>query len=72
MREATPGYIPFIQLTEFPEVVKEGLGRLKGIKAVIELKDDARPHFCKFRPVPFALRSQVEEAIRQQVKEGES
>lgn len=56
---------------EFPEVVKEGLGRLKGIKAVVELKNDARPHFCKCRPVPFALRTQVEEAIRQQVKEGE-
>ena len=56
---------------EFPEVVKEGLGRLKGIKAVVELKNDARPHFCKCRPVPFALRTQVEEAIHQQVKEGE-
>lgn len=44
---------------------------MKGIKAEIELKKDARPRFCKCRPVPFALREQVEEAIRLQVKEGE-
>eukprot|EP00731_Ephydatia_muelleri_P009464 Em0005g50a len=52
-------------------VVKEGLGRLKGIRADIELKGKVKPIFCKSRAVPFALRKQVEEILQQQVEDGE-
>ena len=58
-------------INEFPEVTKDGLGLLKGIKADVELEPEAKPKFCKSRSVPFALREQVEEAIRQQVEDGE-
>ena len=56
---------------DFPSVFKEELGLLLGMEADIELKEGAKPKFCKSRPVPFALREKVEEAIRQQVADGE-
>ena len=37
----------------------------------MELKPGTTPKFCKSRPVPFALREQVEKAIQQQVADGE-
>ena len=58
-------------INEFPEVTKEGLGLLKGIQADIELEPGAQPKFCKNRPIPFALKEQVEQLIWQQVKDGE-
>ena len=58
-------------INEFPDVVKEGLGRLKRIRADIELKGKVKPIFCKSRAVPFALRKQVEEILQQQVEDGE-
>ena len=56
---------------EFPEVTKEGLGLLKGIKATVELEPGAQQKFCTSQPVPFALREQVEQSIHQQVEGGE-
>ena len=41
------------------------------MEAEIELKEGAKPKFCKSCPIPFALREKVEEAIRQQVADGE-
>ena len=58
-------------ISEFPGVTKEGLGLLKGIQADIELEAGARPKFCKSRPIPFALKEQVEQLIWQQVEDGE-
>ena len=58
-------------INELPEVTKEGLGLLKGIKATVELEPGAQPKFCTSRPVPFALREQVEQSIHQQVEDGE-
>ena len=58
-------------INQFPDVLEKGLGHLRGIKASIELKDGAQPRFCKYRPIPIALRAQVEDAIRQQVEDGE-
>ena len=56
---------------EFPDVFKEELGMLKGIEAEIELQQRVSPKFCKSRPIPFSLRSQVEQTLQQQVADGE-
>ena len=56
---------------DFPSVFKEELGLLVGMEAEIELKEGAKTKFCKSRPIPFALREKVEEAIRHQVADGE-
>ena len=67
--------VSFLQSTswinEFPDVTKDGLGLLKGIKADVELEPGARAKFCKSRPIPFSLKEQVEKAIQQQVEDGE-
>ena len=42
-------------------VFQPGLGTLKVITAKLELKDGAKPKFCKARPVPYALQNAVQE-----------
>ena len=42
-----------------PNVFKPGLGTVKGITAKLEMKPDARPKFCKARPVPSTLQEAV-------------
>ena len=56
---------------EFADVFKEELGLLNGLEAEIELKEGTSPKFCKARPIPFTLRTQVEETLRQQIADGE-
>ena len=56
---------------EFPEVFKEELGMLKGLEAEIELQPGVSSKICKPRPVPFSLRSQVEQTLKQQIDDGE-
>ena len=56
---------------DFPEVIMEELGMLKGIEAKIELLQGVSPKFCKSRPVPFSLRNEVEQTLKQQVADGE-
>jgi len=56
---------------EFPEVFKEELGMLKGLEAEIELQPGVSPKFCKPRPIPFSLCTQVEQTLQQQVADGE-
>ncbi|XP_054274530.1 uncharacterized protein K02A2.6-like isoform X2 [Macrosteles quadrilineatus] len=55
---------------KFSSVFEGKLGSIKGVKTHIILKDGAVPKFCKFRPVPFALRKQVEEEIDKMVDDG--
>ena len=44
---------------------------LKGIEAEIELQQGVSPKFCKSRPIPFSMHSQVEQTLQQQVADGE-
>ena len=51
-------------------VFKEGLRMLKGHEAKIFVNSGAQLHFCKARPVPYALRNKVEEELEHLEKEG--
>lgn len=44
----------------FPNVFSPGLGHCTKIKAKLHLKPDARPVFCKARPVPFGAKEAIE------------
>ena len=43
-----------------PNVLKPGLGTIKGITAKQEMKANAEPNFCMARLVPYALQEAVE------------
>ena len=54
-----------------PEVLiclQQGLGTLKGFKAKLYV-NNTKPIFCKARPVPYAIRSQVEAELEKLVKQ---
>ena len=55
---------------KYAAVFKEELGKVKGYKAKIHLKENASPHFCKPRPVPFAIKEKVEQELRRLQDEG--
>ena len=51
-------------------VFQEGLGKLIGYSAKITLDPQATPRFCKARPVPYALKTKVEEELDHLTAEG--
>ena len=51
-------------MTEVPNVFREGLGELKGMKVNIHVKDDATPRFHKARHVPYAMKEKVEYELK--------
>ena len=51
-------------------VFKQGLGTIKGIKAKLDVTDDAHPKFCKARPVPYALKYAVDDEYDRLEREG--
>lgn len=55
---------------EFPELFSPGLGRYKYDKIKIELKQDAKPIFCKPRPLPLIFKEKVEKELLRLEKEG--
>ena len=64
--------IPALQetLKRYAEVFENQLGEIKGIEARIDIDPQARPCFCKARPVPFALKHKVEAELDRLLKEG--
>ncbi|XP_062586311.1 uncharacterized protein K02A2.6-like [Saccostrea cucullata] len=52
-----------IILDKYQSVFKEDLGTLKNIKAKFSLKPDAKPKFCKARPVPHSLKPAVDNEL---------
>ena len=57
-------------LGKHAEVFKPELGTLKDFKAILHLKPDATPKFCRGRTVPFALKKPVEVALDSLVEQG--
>ena len=57
-------------MEEVPDVFKEGLGELKGMKVNIHVKDDAIPRFHKARPVPYATKQKVEDELNRLQESG--
>ena len=49
-------------------VFKKELGTLKGVVASIEVHPDAKPIYCKARPVPYALRSKIDIELDRQIE----
>ena len=50
-------------LAKHEKLFSEELGHVSGVKASIRLDPDARPIFCKSRPVPLAMRPRIEQEI---------
>ena len=57
-------------LTRFKEVFNEGLGTVLGVKAKIHVSPQATPIFHKARPVPYSLKSKIEEELDRLLREG--
>ena len=54
----------------YAEVFKPELGAVKGVTAKLHLKENATPVFQRARPVPYALRSAVEEELKRMENDG--
>lgn len=57
-------------LAKYAEVFAEDLGACQGPPVSIEVNPSIAPKFFKARPVPFALRSKVDEALDRLVEQG--
>ena len=57
-------------LDNFQDVFTGGLGTIYPFKATLFVVKDAKPRFHRVRPVPFALKSRVEEALDQLEADG--
>ena len=54
---------------KFPELFSESLGEFKGCQANINMREDTVPPYHKYRTVPFAIRSKVEDEIAELLRE---
>ncbi|XP_063534911.1 uncharacterized protein K02A2.6-like [Cydia strobilella] len=56
--------------SRFCDVFADGLGRFTGGRVSIHLREGARPVFLRARPLAYALRTPVERALEQLVRDG--
>ena len=57
-------------LNKYQAVFGPGIGKLEGITAILYLEDNVQPKFFKARPLPYSLRTKVEEKHQRLEKEG--
>lgn len=50
-------------IDKYPDIFKEGLGTIKGIKAMTYLNEGVTQRYFKARPVPYSIRGKVEEEL---------
>ena len=58
-------------IAKYQDLFEKGYGRLKQFKASIQVREDAQPIFLKARPVPYALKENVDQELQRLEKEGE-
>lgn len=56
-------------LDQFPDLFSPGIGTLKDVKISINVDTSVQPKFCKARPVPYSLKSKVDEALDSLIKD---
>ena len=57
-------------LDEYSEVFQDEIGTLKSTKVKLTLKEGSKPKFCKARPVPYAMKPNVEVELKRLEEEG--
>ena len=50
-------------LQKYGNIFKEGLGVMNTFEARLQVKEGAKPKFCKARPVPFALKAAIDREL---------
>ncbi|XP_061714623.1 uncharacterized protein K02A2.6-like [Cydia pomonella] len=55
---------------KYPDLFMEGLGEYTGPPVSLHVRPGTAPRFMKARPVPFPLKQQVEDELRQMIKDG--
>ena len=57
-------------LKKYVNVFKEGLGVMNTFEAQLQVKEGAKPRFCKARPVPFTLKEAIDRELDRLEAEG--
>ena len=57
-------------LNKHPDIFKDELGLIKSTTAKIHIDSQSQPRFCNPRPVPYALRTKVEQELDRLEKSG--
>ena len=57
-------------LDKYHTLFQETLGTLQNFKAHIYVDPNAKPKYCKARPIPYAVKAKVEEELDQLVAQG--
>ena len=55
-------------LTKYDKVFREGLGRLQGYTAKLQVDPEAQPKFFKARSVPYLMKGKIEEELERLTK----
>lgn len=57
-------------LDRYKELFSDGLGRFTGGRARLHVRDGAVPVYCRARPLPYALKEQVDAELDAMLREG--
>jgi len=56
-------------LNNHSSIFNEELGKAVGITATLHVSDNAKPYFCRYRPIPHALKHKVETELQRLVEQ---
>lgn len=59
-----------VLLNRYKELFSGGLGRYTGGKATLQLREGATPVYCRARPLPYALKGQVDAELDAMLRAG--